>query len=69
MTTATPEPPGKVSLEAGPDEPEANAARTPIGSHCTPPETSPMPWPKHVGGPRYTERQTEALLHEMKGET
>lgn len=34
----------------------------------TPPSPVPTPWPRHPGGPSYTEEEADALLDEMRGD-
>jgi len=34
----------------------------------TPPASEPAPWPRHPGGPTYTDAESEALLDEMRGD-
>lgn len=34
----------------------------------TPPVSDPAPWPSHPGGRRYTDREADALLDEMRGD-
>lgn len=34
----------------------------------TPPASEPAPWPRHAGGPAYTEAEADALLDEMRGD-
>lgn len=49
-------------------EPVTTLARLQREGRYTPPASEPAPWPRHPGGPAYTELETAALLAEMRGD-
>ena len=34
----------------------------------TPPASEPAPWPRHPGGPTYTQAEADALIDRMRGD-
>jgi len=34
----------------------------------TPPASEPAPWPRHPGGPTYTQAEADALIDQMRGD-
>lgn len=65
VVTERGEPRWRVSSFQGHDAPLVQMERD---GRYTPPASTPVPWPRHPGGPRYTAAEVEALLDEMHGD-
>lgn len=48
-------------------EPETSLARLEREGRYTPAAPEPAPWPRHPGGPTYTDSEADRLLDEMRG--
>jgi len=54
----------RVSLVTG----DTALARLEREGRYTPPAAEPAPWPRHPGGPAYTEAEADALIDDMRGD-
>lgn len=47
---------------------DTTLARLERDGRYVPPRADPAPWPRHPGGPSYTDAEAEALLAELRGD-
>lgn len=49
-------------------EPDTTLARLEREGRYAPAASDPAPWPRHPGGPAYSEAEADALLEDMRGD-